>query len=222
MGVDVTHPCPLDDINPSDAYVVGSLNWPAANKDGVSETQNYKVLKEELQAIREAFSRFPGYRPPISFATSLHLYSNNKISWTTQDSETSNSTWVTAERASIAPRQFLDRDEKGLVRCAAGETVNDGGWLEPARLLDFLPFHQMSEIKKIIFMSLILESGIQASMGDPDNLVWMASMGDPDNLVWMVKHDKWMASPLQMLKQRIMLDPLADSCLEYLNPGFKY
>jgi hypothetical protein len=30
-----------------------------------------------------------------------------------------------------------------------------------------------------------------------------------------------MASPLQMLKQRIMLDPLADSCLEYLNLGFK-
>jgi hypothetical protein len=59
------------------------------------------------------------------------------------------------------------------------------------------------------FMSWILESGIQASMGDPDNLVWIG------------KHDKCMASPLQMLKQRIMLDPLADSCLEYLNLGFK-
>ena len=32
MGADVTHPCPLDDINPSDAAVVGSINWLAANK----------------------------------------------------------------------------------------------------------------------------------------------------------------------------------------------
>ncbi|PNT16900.1 hypothetical protein POPTR_010G163800v4 [Populus trichocarpa] len=112
MGADVTHPHPLDDISPSVAAVVGSMNWPAANKyvsrmrsqthrqeiiqdlgemvkellddfyqelnelpkriiffrDGVSETQFYKVLKEELQAIREACSRFPGYRPPITFA----------------------------------------------------------------------------------------------------------------------------------------------------------
>ncbi|KDP41247.1 hypothetical protein JCGZ_15654 [Jatropha curcas] len=37
-------------------------------RDGVSETQFYKVLKEELQAIREACSRFPGYRPLITFA----------------------------------------------------------------------------------------------------------------------------------------------------------
>ncbi|CAK7326137.1 unnamed protein product [Dovyalis caffra] len=112
MGADVTHPHPLDDVSPSVAAVVGSMNWPAANKyvsrmrsqthrqeiiqdlgamvkellddfyqelnelpkriiffrDGVSETQFYKVLKEELQAIREACSRFPGYRPPITFA----------------------------------------------------------------------------------------------------------------------------------------------------------
>jgi eukaryotic translation initiation factor 2C len=112
MGADVTHPCPLEDISPSAAAVVGSMNWPAANKyvsrmrsqthrqeiiwdlgamvkgllddfyqelnelpkriiffrDGVSKTQFYKVLEKELQAIREACSRFPGYRPPISFA----------------------------------------------------------------------------------------------------------------------------------------------------------
>ncbi|PIN05276.1 Translation initiation factor 2C (eIF-2C) [Handroanthus impetiginosus] len=112
MGADVTHPHPLDDFSPSVAAVVGSMNWPAANKyvsrmrsqthrqeiiqdlstmvgeilddfnqelsqlptriiffrDGVSETQFYKVLQEELQAIREACSRFPGYTPPITFA----------------------------------------------------------------------------------------------------------------------------------------------------------
>lgn len=112
MGADVTHPHPLDDVSPSVAAVVGSMNWPAANKyvsrmrsqthrqeiihdlgemvrelldefyqevkqlpkriiffrDGVSETQFYKVLKEELQSIKEACSRFPGYKPPITFA----------------------------------------------------------------------------------------------------------------------------------------------------------
>ncbi|GLT27614.1 hypothetical protein SLA2020_025980 [Shorea laevis] len=112
MGADVTHPHPLDDFSPSVAAVVGSMNWPAANRyvsrmrsqthrqeiiqdlaamvwelldefyeevnklpkriiffrDGVSETQFFKVLKEELQAIREACGRFPGYNPPITFA----------------------------------------------------------------------------------------------------------------------------------------------------------
>ncbi|XP_077217284.1 protein argonaute 7-like [Tasmannia lanceolata] len=112
MGADVTHPHPLDDFSPSIAAVVGSMNWPAANKyisrmrsqthrqeiiqdlsemvrellddfhqgvnklpkriiffrDGVSETQFYKVLKEELQAIRAACLRFPGYKPTITFA----------------------------------------------------------------------------------------------------------------------------------------------------------
>lgn len=112
MGADVTHPHPLDDFSPSVAAVVGSMNWPAANKyvsrmrsqthrqeiiqdlaamveellddfyqqvnklpkriiffrDGVSETQFSKVLKEELQAIKEACGRFPGYNPPITFA----------------------------------------------------------------------------------------------------------------------------------------------------------
>ncbi|KAG9439845.1 hypothetical protein H6P81_020010 [Aristolochia fimbriata] len=112
MGADVTHPHPLDDFSPSIAAVVGSMNWPAANKyisrmrsqthrqeiiqdlsemvrelledfyqgvnklpariiffrDGVSETQFYKVLHEELQAIRAACSRFPNYKPAISFS----------------------------------------------------------------------------------------------------------------------------------------------------------
>ena len=111
MGADVTHPHPLDDSSPSVAAVVGSMNWPAANKyisrmrsqthrqeiieeleematelfeefllsvrkhptriiffrDGVSETQFYKILKEELHAIRVACSRFKGYKPAITF-----------------------------------------------------------------------------------------------------------------------------------------------------------
>lgn len=112
MGADVTHPHPLDDFSPSIAAVVGSMNWPAANKyvsrmrsqthrqeiiqdlglmvgellddfykevgmlpkriiffrDGVSETQFRKVLKEELQAIRGACARYPVYQPPITFS----------------------------------------------------------------------------------------------------------------------------------------------------------
>ncbi|MQL87641.1 hypothetical protein Taro_020185 [Colocasia esculenta] len=112
MGADVTHPHPLDDFSPSVAAVVGSMNWPAANKyisrmrsqthrqeiildleemvgelleefyqglhklpsrilffrDGVSETQFYKVLREELKAIQAACSRFPGYNPSITFS----------------------------------------------------------------------------------------------------------------------------------------------------------
>lgn len=111
MGADVTHPHPLDDFSPSVAAVVGSVNWPAANKyvsrmrsqthrqeiiqdlasmvgeilddfyeelselprriiffrDGVSETQFNKVLQEELEAIRLACSKIPGYKPPITF-----------------------------------------------------------------------------------------------------------------------------------------------------------
>ncbi|KAG9133037.1 hypothetical protein Leryth_023726 [Lithospermum erythrorhizon] len=112
MGADVTHPHPFDDFSPSVAAVVGSVNWPAANKylsrmrsqthrheiiqdltemvveiledfyqellklpkriiffrDGVSETQFQKVVQEELQAIRAACLKFPGYKPPITFA----------------------------------------------------------------------------------------------------------------------------------------------------------
>lgn len=112
MGADVTHPHPLDDSSPSVAAVVGSVNWPAANRyvsrmrsqthrqeiiedlstmvgeilddfnreqsklptriiffrDGVSETQFYKVLEVELQAIKSACSRFKNYKPPITFA----------------------------------------------------------------------------------------------------------------------------------------------------------
>ncbi|CAI0390978.1 unnamed protein product [Linum tenue] len=112
MGADVTHPHPFDDSSPSVAAVVGSMNWPAANKymsrmrsqthrqeiihdlgtmvkelldefyqevnklpkriiffrDGVSETQFHKVLREELQAIKDACYKFPCYTPLITFA----------------------------------------------------------------------------------------------------------------------------------------------------------
>lgn len=112
MGADVTHPHPLDDSSPSVVAVVGSVNWPSANKyvsrmrsqthrqeiiqdlgemvseilcefyqevkslpkriiffrDGVSETQFYKVLKQELQSIRAGCDKFPDYRPLITFA----------------------------------------------------------------------------------------------------------------------------------------------------------
>ncbi|KAK4792282.1 hypothetical protein SAY86_022717 [Trapa natans] len=114
MGADVTHPHPLDDSSPSVAAVVGSVNWPSANKyasrmrsqthrqeiiedlremvrelledfrqelkklpqriiffrDGVSETQFRKVLKVEIQAIRDACSSFfpvNYYKPSITF-----------------------------------------------------------------------------------------------------------------------------------------------------------
>ncbi|KAF8729043.1 hypothetical protein HU200_018355 [Digitaria exilis] len=36
-------------------------------RDGVSETQFYKVLAEELQAVRLTCSRYPGYKPSITF-----------------------------------------------------------------------------------------------------------------------------------------------------------
>ncbi|GMH01759.1 hypothetical protein Nepgr_003598 [Nepenthes gracilis] len=112
MGADVTHPHPLDDVSPSVAAVVGSMNWPSANKyvsrmrsqthrqeiiqdlgemvweilddfyhevtklperiiffrDGVSETQFHKVLEEELKSIRAGCSKFPCYKPLITFA----------------------------------------------------------------------------------------------------------------------------------------------------------
>ncbi|KAF6134098.1 hypothetical protein GIB67_035652 [Kingdonia uniflora] len=112
LGADVTHPHPLDDSSPSVAAVVGSMNWPEANKyvsrmrsqahrqeiiqdlgemvrelleefneevnmlpkrilffrDGISETQFYQVLKEELQAIKAACSTLPKYNPTITFA----------------------------------------------------------------------------------------------------------------------------------------------------------
>ncbi|XP_010258237.1 PREDICTED: protein argonaute 7-like isoform X2 [Nelumbo nucifera] len=133
MGADVTHPHPLDDFSPSIAAVVGSMNWPAANKyisrmrsqthrqeiiqdlgemvwelledfckevnklpkriiffrDGVSETQFYRVLKEELQAIRAACSRFPGYKPAITFTVVQKRHHTRLFPKETDDSSSS-------------------------------------------------------------------------------------------------------------------------------------
>ncbi|XP_062211605.1 protein argonaute 7-like [Phragmites australis] len=36
-------------------------------RDGVSETQFYKVMKEELRAVHLACSRYPGYKPSVTF-----------------------------------------------------------------------------------------------------------------------------------------------------------
>ncbi|KAH1059824.1 hypothetical protein AAZX31_02G105900 [Glycine max] len=132
MGADVTHPHPLDDVSPSVAAVVGSMNWPTANKyisrirsqthrqeiildlgamvgellddfyqeveklpnriiffrDGVSETQFYKVLEEELQSIRCACSRFPGYKPTITFAVVQKRHHTRLFPFETDQSST--------------------------------------------------------------------------------------------------------------------------------------
>ncbi|KAJ7953861.1 Argonaute family protein [Quillaja saponaria] len=134
LGADVTHPHPLDDFSPSVAAVVGSMNWPAANKyvsrirsqthrqeiiqdlgamvgelldefnqdvgklpkriiffrDGVSETQFYKVLKEELESIRGACSTFPGYKPLITFAVVQKRHHTRLFPFETDQSSTQN------------------------------------------------------------------------------------------------------------------------------------
>ncbi|XP_019433398.1 PREDICTED: protein argonaute 7 [Lupinus angustifolius] len=134
MGADVTHPHPLDDSSPSVAAVVGSMNWPTANKyisrirsqthrqeiiqdlgamvgellddfyqeveklpnriiffrDGVSETQFYKVLQEELQSIKCACSRFPGYKPLITFAVVQKRHHTRLFPFETDQSSTQN------------------------------------------------------------------------------------------------------------------------------------
>ncbi|WOK92320.1 protein argonaute 7 isoform X2 [Canna indica] len=53
MGADVTHPHPLDDVSPSVAAVVGSVNWPAANKyisRMRSQTHRQEII-EDLQTM---------------------------------------------------------------------------------------------------------------------------------------------------------------------------
>ncbi|BAT99070.1 hypothetical protein LR48_Vigan06g121800 [Vigna angularis] len=134
MGADVTHPHPLDDFSPSVAAVVGSMNWPTANKyisrirsqthrqeiiqdlgamvgellddfyqeveklpsriiffrDGVSETQFYKVLEDELQSIRCACTRFPGYKTSITFAVVQKRHHTRLFPLETDQSSTQN------------------------------------------------------------------------------------------------------------------------------------
>ncbi|EPS67433.1 hypothetical protein M569_07337, partial [Genlisea aurea] len=50
MGADVTHPHPLDDCSPSVAAVVGTVNWPAANRY-VSKMRSQKHREEIIQEL---------------------------------------------------------------------------------------------------------------------------------------------------------------------------
>ncbi|MCL7044495.1 hypothetical protein MKW94_026323 [Papaver nudicaule] len=52
FGADVTHPHPLDDCSPSVAAVVGSMNWPAANKY-ISRIRSQTHRQEIIQDLKE-------------------------------------------------------------------------------------------------------------------------------------------------------------------------
>ncbi|GFP87334.1 protein argonaute 7 [Phtheirospermum japonicum] len=55
----------LDDFREEQSKLPGRIIF---FRDGVSETQFDKVLKDEIESIREAFKKFPGsYNPPITF-----------------------------------------------------------------------------------------------------------------------------------------------------------
>ncbi|PKA59859.1 Protein argonaute 7 [Apostasia shenzhenica] len=61
MGADVTHPHPLDDSSPSIAAVVGSMNWPAANKYVSrirSQTHRQEIIEELEQMVHELLEDF--------------------------------------------------------------------------------------------------------------------------------------------------------------------
>ncbi|KMZ60694.1 Protein argonaute 7 [Zostera marina] len=61
MGADVTHPHPLDDCSPSVAAVVGSMNWPAANKyisRMRSQTHRQEIIQDLEEMVRELLEDF--------------------------------------------------------------------------------------------------------------------------------------------------------------------
>ncbi|XP_019164711.1 PREDICTED: protein argonaute 7-like [Ipomoea nil] len=63
MGADVTHPHPLDDSSPSVAAVVGSLNWPAANKYVSrmrSQTHRQEMIEDLSEMVGEILHDFLG------------------------------------------------------------------------------------------------------------------------------------------------------------------
>lgn len=61
MGADVTHPHPLDDFSPSIAAVVGSMNWPAANKyvsRMKSQTHRQEIIQDLSAMVGEILDDF--------------------------------------------------------------------------------------------------------------------------------------------------------------------
>ncbi|GJZ77694.1 protein argonaute 7 [Tanacetum coccineum] len=61
MGADVTHPHPLDDFSPSVAAVVGSVNWPAANKyvsKMRSQTHRQEIIEDLSSMVEEILHDF--------------------------------------------------------------------------------------------------------------------------------------------------------------------
>ncbi|KAK9074583.1 hypothetical protein SSX86_007181 [Deinandra increscens subsp. villosa] len=61
LGADVTHPHPLDDFSPSVAAVVGSVNWPAANKyvsKMRSQTHRQEIIQDLADMVEEILNDF--------------------------------------------------------------------------------------------------------------------------------------------------------------------
>ncbi|XP_074586861.1 protein argonaute 7 [Curcuma longa] len=61
VGADVTHPHPLDDVSPSVAAVVGSMNWPAANKYTSrmrSQTHRQEIIEDLADMVGELIEEF--------------------------------------------------------------------------------------------------------------------------------------------------------------------
>nr|XP_043624917.1 protein argonaute 7 [Erigeron canadensis] len=61
LGADVTHPHPLDDFSPSVAAVVGSVNWPAANKyvsKMRSQTHRQEIIQDLTAMVEEILHDF--------------------------------------------------------------------------------------------------------------------------------------------------------------------
>nr|GMD28688.1 protein argonaute 7 [Ipomoea batatas] len=63
MGADVTHPHPLDDVSPSIAAVVGSLDWPTASKYVSrmrSQTHRQEIIQDLAAMVGEILDDFYG------------------------------------------------------------------------------------------------------------------------------------------------------------------
>ncbi|KAK1315623.1 Protein argonaute 7 [Acorus calamus] len=61
MGADVTHPHPLDDVSPSIAAVVGSMDWPAVNRYVSrmrSQTHRQEIIQDLTEMVEELLNEF--------------------------------------------------------------------------------------------------------------------------------------------------------------------